>query len=181
MGEGGAVLVLEDYDHAVKRGANIYCEITSVGYSTDAHHITAPDPEGWGAKQCMKIAMDKADIKPEDVDYINAHGTSTPLNDRVEAAAIATVFGERIGEIAVNSTKSMIGHLLGAAGAAEAAAVALQIKHETLHPSVNFSEGEDGFSLNLVTETKPKKIRHALSNSFGFGGHNCCLSFGKVD
>lgn len=181
MGEGGVVLVLEDYDKAVQRGADIYCEITSVGYSTDAHHITAPDPEGWGAKQCMKIAMNKAGIKLDEVDYINAHGTSTPLNDRVESTSIASLFGERVSEIDVNSTKSMVGHLLGAAGATEAAAVALQIKNDTIHPSTNFFEGEEGFKLNLVTKTKKRKIQYALSNSFGFGGHNCCLSFGRVD
>ncbi len=181
MGEGGVVLVLEDYELAKKRGATIYCEIKSVGYSTDAYHITAPDPDGWGAKKCMNIAMDKAGITTADVDYINAHGTSTPLNDKGEAIAISDVFASRINDVAVNSTKSMVGHLLGAAGAVEAAAVALQIKNETLHPSLNFVEGEEGFNLNIVTKTESRKIRNALSNSFGFGGHNCCLAFGKVD
>jgi 3-oxoacyl-[acyl-carrier-protein] synthase II len=181
MGEGSAVLVLEDYDKAVQRGADIYCEISSVGYSTDAHHITAPDPEGWGAKQCMKVAMKKAGIELDQVDYINAHGTSTPLNDRVESNSIAELFGEHLPNIDINSTKSMVGHLLGAAGATEAAAVALQIKNDTVHPSTNFFEGEEGFKLRLVSETKKRKISCALSNSFGFGGHNCCLSFRRVD
>jgi 3-oxoacyl-[acyl-carrier-protein] synthase II len=181
MGEGGVVLILEEFEHAKKRGANIYCEIKSVGYSTDAHHITAPDPEGWGAKKCMTIAMEKAGIKLEEVDYVNAHGTSTPLNDRVESKAIAEVFGSRISEVAVNSTKSMVGHLLGAAGAVEAAAVALQIKNEFVHASLNFEEPEPDFKLNITTKPENRKIRCALSNSFGFGGHNCCLAFGRVD
>ncbi len=181
MGEGGVVLILEELEHAKARGANIYCEIKSVGYSTDAHHITAPDPEGWGAKKCMTIAMKKAGIKLEEVDYVNAHGTSTPLNDRVESKAIAEVFGSRISEVAVNSTKSMVGHLLGAAGAVEAAAVALQIKNEFIHASLNFEEPEPDFKLNIVTKPENRKIRYALSNSFGFGGHNCCLAFGRVD
>jgi len=181
MGEGGVVLILEEFEHAKKRGANIYCEIKSVGYSTDAHHITAPDPEGWGAKKCMTIAMEKAGIKLEEVDYVNAHGTSTPLNDRVESKAIAEVFGSRISEVAVNSTKSMVGHLLGAAGAVEAAAVALQIKNEFVHASLNFEEPEPDFKLNITTKPENRKIRYALSNSFGFGGHNCCLAFGRVD
>ncbi|MCK5743376.1 MAG: beta-ketoacyl-ACP synthase II, partial [Caldisericia bacterium] len=181
MGEGGVVLILEELEHAKARGANIYCEIKSVGYSTDAHHITAPDPEGWGAKKCMTIAMEKAGIKLDEVDYVNAHGTSTPLNDRVESKAIAEVFGSRISEVAVNSTKSMVGHLLGAAGAVEAAAVALQIKNEFIHASLNFEEPEPDFKLNIVTKPENRKIRYALSNSFGFGGHNCCLAFGRVD
>ena len=181
MGEGGAVLLLEEYEHAKARGAQIYCEIKGAGYSSDAYHITQPDPDGWGAKACMKNAMRKAGVGIENIDYINAHGTSTPLNDRIEAKAIADVFGDRTGEILVNSTKSMVGHLLGAAGAVEAAAVALQIVNKTVHPSINFENPDPESKLNIAAKAVKKEVKYALSNSFGFGGHNCCIVFGRVD
>jgi 3-oxoacyl-[acyl-carrier-protein] synthase II len=179
MGEGGIVLVLEELEHAKKRGANIYCEILSVGYSSDAHHITAPDPDGWGGRKCMENAIRKAGLKPEQINYINAHGTSTPLNDRIESKAIGDLFGGHTKNILVNSTKSMVGHLLGAAGAIEAAAIALQISNNLLHPSLNFVEGEEGFSLNIAKTATSYSIDYALSNSFGFGGHNSSLCFGR--
>ena len=179
MGEGGVVLVLEELEHAKNRGAHIYCELLSVGYSSDAYHITAPDPDGWGGKKCMTNAIKKAGINPEQINYINAHGTSTPLNDRIESKAIGDLFGEHTQNILVNSTKSMVGHLLGAAGAVEAAAIALQIQNQMVHPSLNFVEGEEGFSLNVAKTATNHEINYALSNSFGFGGHNSCLCFGR--
>jgi 3-oxoacyl-[acyl-carrier-protein] synthase II len=181
MGEGGIVLVLEELEHAKKRGANIYCEILSVGYSSDAYHITAPDPDGWGGKKCMENAIKKAGIKPEQISYINAHGTSTPLNDRIESKAISELFGQHTQNILVNSTKSMVGHLLGAAGAIEAAAIALQIQNQLVHPSLNFVEGEEGFNLNIAKTATKHEINYVLSNSFGFGGHNSCLCFGRYN
>ncbi len=183
MGEGGVVLVLEEFETAKARGANVYCEVLSVGYSTDAYHITAPDPEGWGAIKCMSVAMEKAGITLDQIDYINAHGTSTPLNDKGEAIAIMKFFGDKVSRVSVNSTKSMVGHLLGAAGAVEAAAVALQIKNQTVHRSLNFNEPDPDidFKLNIPKNTEKREIRYALSNSFGFGGHNCTLAFGRVD
>lgn len=171
MGEGGVVLVLEEFETAKARGANVYCEVLSVGYSTDAYHITAPDPEGWGAIKCMSVAMEKAGITLDQIDYINAHGTSTPLNDKGEAIAIMKFFGDKVSRVSVNSTKSMVGHLLGAAGAVEAAAVALQIKNQTVHRSLNFNEPDPDidFKLNIPKNTEKREIRYALSNSFGFG------------
>lgn len=179
MGEGGIVLVLEELEHARKRGANIYCEVLSIGYSSDAYHITAPDPEGWGAKKCMENAIRKAGLKPEQIDYINAHGTSTPLNDQIESKSIAEFFGAHTKDIYVNSTKSMVGHLLGAAGAVEAAAISLQMCNNLVHPSLNFTQGDEGFSLNIAKTATRHEINYALSNSFGFGGHNSCLCFGR--
>lgn len=181
MGEGGIVLVLEELEHAKKRGANIYCEILSIGYSSDAYHITAPDPDGWGGKKCMENAIRKAGITTEQVSYINAHGTSTPLNDRIESKAIADLFGQHTKDILVNSTKSMVGHLLGAAGAVEAAAIALQIQNQIVHPSLNFVEGEEGFCLNVAKTATKHEINYVLSNSFGFGGHNSCLCLGRYN
>lgn len=181
MGEGGIVLVLEELEHAKKRGANIYCEILSVGYSSDAYHITAPDPDGWGGKKCMENAIRKAGLNSEKINYINAHGTSTPLNDRIESKAISELFGQHTKNILVNSTKSMVGHLLGAAGAIEAAAIALQIQNQLVHPSLNFVEGEEGFSLNVAKTATKHEINYVLSNSFGFGGHNSCLCFGRYN
>jgi len=181
MGEGGVVLILEELEHAKRRGANIYCEVLSVGYSTDAYHITAPDPDGWGAKTCMENAIRKAGLKPTDIDYINAHGTSTPLNDRIETKAIAEVFGDHTPNILVNSTKSMVGHLLGAAGAVEAAAVALSIKNDIVHPSINFFESEPDFKITIAKQATKKYLKYAISNSFGFGGHNCCVIFGRLN
>ncbi len=181
MGEGGIVLALEEYEHAKRRGANIYCEVLSVGYSSDAYHITAPDPDGWGAKACMTNAMRKARITANDIDYINAHGTSTPLNDKIESKAIRDLFGDHTDQVLVNSTKSMVGHLLGAAGAIEAAATALQIKNSIVHPSLNLEEKDPECNINVTTKATNYPIKYAISNSFGFGGHNCCLAFGRVD
>lgn len=181
MGEGGVVLLLEDYDMAKKRGAKIYSEILSVGYSSDAYHITAPDPDGWGQKACMINAIRKAGIEPKDIGYINAHGTSTPLNDKTESKAIMEVFEGCYQDILVNSTKSMVGHLLGAAGAIEAAACCLQLSNQVIHPSVNFEEPDPENKLNISKKLTHKEFKYALSNSFGFGGHNCCLAFGRID
>ncbi len=181
MGEGGVVLLLEDYDKAKKRGAKIYSEILSIGYSSDAYHITAPDPDGWGQKACMTNAMRKAGIEPKDIGYINAHGTSTPLNDKTESKAIMDVFDGHYDSILVNSTKSMVGHLLGAAGAIEAAACCLQLSNQVVHPSVNFEEPDPENKLNIAKKLTQKEFKYALSNSFGFGGHNCCLAFGRAD
>jgi 3-oxoacyl-[acyl-carrier-protein] synthase II len=179
MGEGGIVLVLEELEHAIRRGANIYCELLSIGYSSDAYHITAPDPEGWGGRKCMENAIKKAGIKPEQIDYINAHGTSTPMNDRIESKAIGDLFGSHTGDILVNSTKSLVGHLLGAAGAIEAAAISLQIANSLVHPSLNFEQGDEGFNLNVARTATKREINYVLSNSFGFGGHNSSLCFGR--
>jgi 3-oxoacyl-[acyl-carrier-protein] synthase II len=180
MGEGAAVLVLEDAEKAKERGATILATIKGYGASSDAHHITAPQAEGRGAAQAIAQALETAGITPEDVDYVNAHGTSTPLNDRAETKAIKLALGDHAGKIPVSSTKSAIGHLLGAAGAVEAVATILALRDKMAPPTLGWEEQEEGMDLDYVpNEAQPLKVNGrqpiALSNAFGFGGHNAVL------
>ncbi|MDR1875005.1 MAG: beta-ketoacyl-ACP synthase II [Synergistaceae bacterium] len=180
MGEGAGVLVLEDLEHAKARGAHIYAEFVGYGTSCDAGHITAPDEEAAGAIYATRRAMDMAGWKPGDVDHINAHGTSTPLNDRTEALMIKTIFGAHTKNVAVNSTKSMIGHCLGAAGALETIATLQAIEQGYVHPTLNYETPDPACDLNIVTGRGVERpIERALVNSFGFGGHNGVLAFQK--
>ena len=182
IAEGGAMLILEELEHAQKRGAKIYGEITGYGASCDAHHLTAPAPGGAGAASCMKIALDDAGISPLDVDYINAHGTSTPMNDKFETMAIKTVFGDHAYKVPVSSTKSMTGHLLGAAGALEAAACLLAINNQLVPPTINYENPDPECDLDYVpNQAREKDLKIALSNSFGFGGHNATIIFKKFE
>jgi 3-oxoacyl-[acyl-carrier-protein] synthase II len=177
MAEGAGLLVLEAAELAESRGARVYAELAGFGMSADAYHVTAPDPEAEGAASCMREALRDAGLRPEDVDYINAHGTSTPLNDRAETAAIRKVFDGHAGRLAVSSTKSMTGHLLGAAGGIEAIASALALYHGTAPPTINLEEPDPQCDLDYVPQrARPLDMRAALSNSFGFGGHNACLA-----
>ncbi len=182
MGEGAGILILEEYEHAKKRRAKIYGEVVGYGLSGDAHHITAPESEGKGAIKAMKMALAKAKIAPEEVDYINAHGTSTPLGDVIELNSIKKVFKNNIKDIAISSTKSSIGHLLGAAGSVEAIISLLAMQDRTLPPTLNLSNPDESCEgINLVANTpQSKKINCIMSNSFGFGGTNSCLVFKKV-
>lgn len=184
LGEGAGALVLEEYEHAKARGAKIYCEIGGGGMSSDAYHLTAPHPEGIGVIAVMKNCLDDAGLKPEDVDHINTHGTSTPLGDVAELKAINAVFGKHAKTININSTKSMTGHLLGAAGAIESIASILAMKHGIIPPTINhttFDENIDA-SLNLTLNVAQKRnIKVAMSNTFGFGGHNACVLFKKLE
>ena len=183
LGEGAGAVILEEYEHAKARGATIYAEMTGGGMSADAHHITAPHPEGLGAIRVMKEAIDDhSGMKPEDIDYVNVHGTSTPLGDVAEVKAIRAVFGEHAYHLNISSTKSMTGHLLGAAGAVEAIAAILAIKYDTVPPTINhFTDDEEIDSkLNLTFNKAEKRtVRAALSNTFGFGGHNASVVFRK--
>jgi 3-oxoacyl-[acyl-carrier-protein] synthase II len=183
MGEGAGIVIVEELEHAKKRGAHIYCEIGGYGSNADAYHITAPAPEGIQQSKCMKLAIDDAGMKPEQVDYINAHGTSTHLNDLNESKAVARVFGEHAKKVLISSTKSMTGHLLGAAGAVEAIACAMTIETGNVHPTINFVEPDDelkDLDLNYVPNKAVKAdVNVAISNSFGFGGHNATLLFKK--
>ncbi|MFZ8825555.1 MAG: beta-ketoacyl-ACP synthase II [Candidatus Caldipriscus sp.] len=180
MGEGAAVLVLEEYEHAMRRGAKMYAELVGYGATADAYHITAPCVDGEGAIKCMLRALEDAKLSPDEVDYINAHGTSTKLNDAVETLAIKKVFGERAYKIPVSSTKSMIGHLLGAAGAIEALATIMTIHTGIIHPTINYENPDPECDLDYVpNEARKKEVNVAISNSFGFGGHNVCLAFKK--
>jgi 3-oxoacyl-[acyl-carrier-protein] synthase II len=182
MGEGAAVLVLEEYEHAMRRGAKIYAELVGYGATADAYHITAPCVDGEGAIKCMLRALEDAKLSPDEVDYINAHGTSTKLNDAVETLAIKKVFGERAYKIPVSSTKSMIGHLLGAAGAIEALATIMTIHTGIIHPTINYENPDPECDLDYVpNEARKKEVNVAISNSFGFGGHNVCLVFKKFE
>ena len=182
IAEGSGIIVLEEYEHAKKRGAKIYGEIVGCGYSCDAYHITAPAPNGEGAARAMGAALRDGSVAPEDLGYINSHGTSTDLGDTAEVQAIKSVFGEYSTKVAVNSTKSMIGHLLGAAGAAEAAVVALSLKNQVVHPTINLENPEDGCDLDFVTEgAREIKVDYAMSNSFGFGGHNVSILFRSIE
>jgi 3-oxoacyl-[acyl-carrier-protein] synthase II len=181
MGEGAGALILEEYEHARKRGAHIYAEIVGYGANCDAYHITAPSPDGTGAEQCMRLAMEDAEIKPADVDYINAHGTSTKMNDSCETAAICRIFGEDTKRIRVSSTKSMTGHLLGASAAVEAVITAEAVQNDFLPPTVNYQVPDPECDLDVVPgKGYSHQIRYALSNSFGFGGHNATLVFKKA-
>ena len=184
MGEGSGCLILEELEHAKARGAKIYAEVIGEGMSADAYHLTASHPEGLGAKLVMQNAIEDAGIKPEDVDYINVHGTSTPVGDISEVRAIKEVFGEHAYKLNISSTKSMTGHMLGAAGAAEAIACIMAIQNGVVPPTINHEEDDkdENIDYNLnFTFNKPQKrdINVALSNTFGFGGHNACLLFRK--
>lgn len=181
MGEGAGVLILEEYEHAKKRNANIYCEIIGYGMSADAYHMTAPDPDGDGAVRCMEAAIMDAEMNPAEIDYINAHGTSTPLNDKIETLAIKKVFREHARKLMVSSTKSMTGHLLGAAGGVEAIACALGIKEKIVPQTINYQYPDPDCDLDYVPNTPRKKeIKTALSNSLGFGGHNATVILKKI-
>jgi len=178
MGEGAGTLMLETLDHAQKRGARIHGEIRGLGFTADAHHITAPAPEGEGAVRAMRAALADAGLNPEDVDYINAHGTSTEYNDKTETIAIKTVFGEHARKLSVSSTKSMTGHLLGAAGAVESIACILALQFGRIPPTINYHTPDPECDLDITpNQSKERKIRVALNNAFGFGGHNACLIF----
>lgn len=182
LGEGSGCLVLEEYEHAVKRGAKIYAELSGSGVTADAHHITAPHPEGAGAIEVMKEALGEAGLKPEDIDYINVHGTSTPLGDVAELKAIKNVFGSSAYDLNISSTKSMTGHLLGAAGAVEAITSVLSIVHGIVPPTINHftDDPEIDPKLNLTFwEPQKREVRAAISNTFGFGGHNASVLFRK--
>ncbi len=177
FGEGAGLLVLEDLEHAKKRNARIYCELVGFGQTDDASHITAPDATGDGAYRAMKVAIEDAGASLNDVTYINAHGTSTDLNDKMETAAIKRLFGERAYKIGVSSTKSMVGHLLGAAGGIEAVASVMAIKDKIAPPTINYETKDPDCDLDYVpNEARPMEIDVALSNSFGFGGHNACIA-----
>jgi len=184
LGEGAGALILEEYEHAIARGATIYCEIGGGGMSADAHHITAPHPEGLGAKNVMNYCLRDAGLKPEDVDGVNMHGTSTPLGDIAESKAIQHVFGDHAYKLNLNSTKSMTGHLLGAAGAIETISCILSIKHGIVPPTINhFTDDENIDSKLNFTFNKAQKrdMKVVMSNTFGFGGHNACVLVKKLD
>ncbi|MDI9309807.1 MAG: beta-ketoacyl-ACP synthase II [Limnohabitans sp.] len=184
LGEGAGSLILEEYEHAKARGAKIYCEVGGCGMSSDAYHLTAPHPEGIGVIAVMQNCLNDAGMKPEDIDHINTHGTSTPLGDVAELKAISSVFGEHAKNININSTKSMTGHLLGAAGAIEAIASILAIKNGIIPPTINHSVVDENIdpSLNLtLNKAQKREVKVAMSNTFGFGGHNACVLFKKVD
>lgn len=180
MGEGGAVLILETLEHAMKRGAKVYAEIVGYGASDDAYHITAPDPESEGAILAMQRAIEDANINPEEIDYINAHGTSTPYNDKSETLAIKKVFGKHAYDLSISSTKSMTGHWLGAAGALESLISVLAIYNSFIPPTINYNTKDEECDLDYtVNKGKEKQLKYAMSNSFGFGGHNAVLIFKK--
>ena len=184
LGEGAGALVLESYEHAIARGATIYAELAGGGLSADAHHMTAPHPEGLGAKKVMENCLKDAQLKPEEVDAINMHGTSTPLGDIAESNAIVAVFKEHAYKMNINSTKSMTGHLLGAAGAVEAIASIMAIKYDIVPPTINHQTPDENIDQKInFTFNIPQKrtVNVALSNTFGFGGHNACLVFKKIE
>jgi 3-oxoacyl-[acyl-carrier-protein] synthase II len=184
LGEGGGCLILESYEHAVARGAKIYAEIIGGGMSADAYHITAPHPEGLGALNVMRAALSDANIDPSEIDYINVHGTSTPLGDIQEAKAIQGVFGEHAYNLNISSTKSMTGHLLGAAGAIEAIATILAVKNDIVPPTINFANPDPDLDPKLnftFNKAQARKVRIAMSNTFGFGGHNTSAVFRKME
>jgi 3-oxoacyl-[acyl-carrier-protein] synthase II len=181
LSEGAGLVVLEELEHARKRGANIYAELLGCGNTADAHHITAPHPCGTGAAQAMRLALRDARLNPHDVQYVNAHGTSTELGDAAETTAIKDVFGEHARKLAISSTKSMIGHLLGASGGVELIATVLSIQSGVLHPTINYHTPDPACDLDYVpNHARETRVRYAISNSFGFGGHNCCLVVGTL-
>ena len=184
LGEGAGALILEEYEHAKARGAKIYAEVVGGGLSSDAHHMTAPHPEGIGVVAVMENCLHNAGLKPEDVDAINTHGTSTPLGDVAELKAIKKVFGDHAKKININSTKSMTGHLLGAAGAVEAIASILAMKHGVVPPTINHETADENIDpeLNLtLNKAQKREVNVAMSNTFGFGGHNACILFRKYE
>ena len=180
MGEGGGILILEELEHAKSRGAKIYAEFAGVGFTGDAHHITEPAPNGEGAQRSMRMALDDAGLNPTDIDYVNAHGTSTYYNDKYETAAMKAVFGDHAYKLAVNSTKSMVGHMLGAAGAAGAIATVLSVVNDEIHPTINYETPDPECDLNYTPNKAVKRtVNAAICNAFGFGGHNATLAFKK--
>lgn len=186
MGEGAGILILEELEHAKARGAKIYCEVAGAGMSADAHHITASHPEGLGANLVMKAALEDAEMKPEDIDYINVHGTSTPVGDISEVKAITKLFGQHAYELNISSTKSMTGHLLGAAGAVEALICCLSVQNDIVPPTINHEDDDRDenidYNLNFTFNKAQKRtVRAALSNTFGFGGHNACCIVKKYE
>jgi 3-oxoacyl-(acyl-carrier-protein) synthase len=182
MGEGAATLILEELNHALSRGANIYAEITGFGLTADAHHITEPAPNGDGVSRAIRLAIQDSDLTDKDIDVVNAHGTSTPPNDKNETAAIKNVFGERAYQIPVHSIKSMVGHLLGAAGAVEAICSILTIRDGIIPPTINYEEKDPDCDLNYVVNTALKKeVKTVLSDNSGFGGHNTAIIFKKFE
>lgn len=181
MGEGSAVVVLETEEHAIKRGARAYAELAGYAVTNDAYHVTAPHPEAEGATRCLQLVLQDAGLNPEDVDYINAHGTSTDLNDKLETMAIRNAFGQHANRLAVSSTKSMLGHLLGAAGAVELAVTAWSVYEGYVHPTINYQNPDPACDLDYVpNQGRQMAVRAALSNSLGFGGHNCTLAVKKL-
>jgi 3-oxoacyl-[acyl-carrier-protein] synthase II len=184
MGEGAAAMILEDYEHAKARGAKIYAEIVGGGMTADAYHLTAPHPEGLGACNVMKAALEDAEMTPSDIDYINVHGTSTPLGDIAESKAILSVFGENAYNLNISSTKSMTGHLLGGAGAIESLACVLAVSEDIIPPTINHFTDDPEFDPNLnftFNVAQKRTVRAALSNTFGFGGHNASVIFKKFE
>lgn len=181
LAEGAGIIILEELEHAKKRGAKIYAELLGVGCTADAHHITAPHPEGVGAIRAMQLALKDAGLNPDEIDYVNAHGTSTELGDAAETLAIKKVFGEHARKLAISSTKSMIGHTLGASGGVELIACIESLRNNVIHPTINYQTPDPSCDLDYVPN-KPRetKVRHVISNSFGFGGHNCCLAIGNL-
>jgi len=183
MGEGAGVVVLEEYEHAKARGAKIYAEVAGYGLSGDAYHVTAPHPEGSGAYRSMEMALGKAGMTPADIDYVNAHGTSTPLGDELELGAVRRLFGDAVGDISMSSTKSAIGHLLGGAGAVESIFCILALRDQIVPPTLNLDNpSESCAGVDLVPyKAKQRSVRAVLNNSFGFGGTNASLVMKKVD
>lgn len=181
LSEGAGLVVLEELEHARRRSAPIYAELLGCGCTADAYNITAPHPCGDGAARAMQLALKDARLNPTDVQYVNAHGTSTPLGDEAETKAIKQVFGEHARRLAISSTKSMLGHLLGASGGVELIATVLTIKHGVIHPTINYVTPDPACDLDYVPNTaREVRVRHCISNSFGFGGHNCCLAVGEL-
>jgi 3-oxoacyl-[acyl-carrier-protein] synthase II len=182
MGEGSGIIILESLEHALARNAHIYAELVGFGASGDAYHISAPAPEGEGMQNAMIMSLSVAGLKPSDIDYINAHGTSTDLNDKLESFAVKKVFGEHAYKLNISSTKSMTGHLLGASGGIEFVATVLSILNNKIHPTINYENPDPECDLNYTpNKAIEKTVRYAMSNSFGFGGHNASLIIGKYD
>jgi 3-oxoacyl-[acyl-carrier-protein] synthase II len=182
IAEGAGILVIEELEHAKKRGAKIYAELTGYGLNSDAHHITAPAPQGEGAQRCMKLALKDAGLAPADIGYINAHGTSTKMNDATETLAIKGVFGDAARTVMISSTKSMTGHMLGAAGGVEAAVSALTVQRGIIPPTINYTTPDPDCDLDYVPNTaRERRVKHAMSNSYGFGGTNACLIVSRFD
>jgi 3-oxoacyl-[acyl-carrier-protein] synthase II len=182
MGEGAAVLVLEELEHAKARGATIYGELAGYGNTADAHHMTAPSPDGEGAARCMRMALRSAGIPHESIDYINAHGTSTPQGDICETSAIKTVFGDHARKLCVSSTKGATGHMLGAAGAVEMSVCLMALKNQKVPPTINYENPDPACDLDYVpNEARERSVGAIMNNSFGFGGHNACVIAKKLD